>query len=373
MTMITMALNNKTENVTVTEKEVTLLDRVSATDVENSYVLEENIVPFDSQHVLEELINWIEKVSIDILKEAEDFGPHEINDRRIQLTKTIILLIVNNENIAHEQLKKLKYSLKNLIGIDQTCEDSATLLKYINSEDGSQLSRDIRSSQIKLSFNFVSIALKSNLNQAKIDYKQYDQARLNEQMTIARHINLKKAILKLYSRSKFPRIKEKINFDYLEHNYILAAFRSLTDHKFVLNNVFELVRKNSALLQPFYEINNLLKRVMFFFYYTKLENSLDFHYITSLLQTVSKIGLEYVNLIRELTISQEFNEDNNKIFETKREKISELLNEFEEWKDMKESKEDLDQKQRRKKMIGVKWEAKEFRSALMKKVKKSKS
>ena len=373
ITLIATALRNKVKTVTLTEKEVALLDEVTDTKVENSYVLKKNILPLETDEILEELINWIEKVSLDMLKEAGNYGAQEMSHLRIPLTKIIILIIVNNEQLNHESLKKLKYSLKNLIETDQGSQDSLILLKYINSKDFSQLARDVKASKVKFSFKLVSLTLQSNLKQAEIEYEQCNQAYLNEQMAIARHINLKKAILKFYNKSRFAKIKAKINFNSLEHNYILATFRNLADHKFVLDNVFNLVKKNSALLQLFYKINNFLKRVMFFFYYTRLENPLDFHYIMSLLHNISKLGSEYVEFIRELTISKEFGPENNKTFVTKKVEVGDLSKEFEKWKNTKEVREDLGQKQKRRRLVGVKWEERGLKSALNKKAKKIKS
>ena len=142
-----------------------------------------------------------------MLKEAGNYGAQEMSHLRIPLTKTLILILVNNEDLNYEPLKKLKYSLKNLIEIDQGSSDSLILLRYINSKDFSQLARDIKASKVKFSFKFVSLTLQSNLKQAEIEHEQCNQAYLNEQAVIARHINLKRLSSSSTTRAGSPRSK----------------------------------------------------------------------------------------------------------------------------------------------------------------------
>jgi hypothetical protein len=89
----------------------------------------------------------------------------------------------------------------------------------------------------------------------------------------------------------------------------------------------------------------------------------------NLLHAIAKIGTDYAAFIRELTIQKQFSPENNKMFVKKKVEVNELEKEFERWANTIEIKEDLSNKVKKKRVIGVKWEERALKSSL-KQVKK---
>jgi len=339
---------------------------------ETTFILKKNILPAEGDETLFELVHWIEKVSLNALNELGSHGENEMTRVRGSLMRTILSIIASNEKLDYETVKKLRYALRNTIESSVTEKSPVEfLLKYSSVEDFTNLSKELGSSKLNIPYKFVTLNIESNAKKAEEEYEKCDKAYLDEQVVISKHINLKKAILKMYNKNSFAKMKAKINFDSFEHNYLLVAFKNLADHNFVLDNIFNLVKRNSALLQLFYDINNFLKKALYFFFKNKLENPLDFHYIMSLLHALAKKGAEYAEFIRDLTINKQFSQEKHKIFVTKKVEISDLEKEFEKWANTREVQEDLNQKLRKKRIIGVKWEERALKDALKRPGKRS--
>ena len=339
---------------------------------ETTFVLKKNILPVEGIEILSELAHWVEKASLNMLNDIGSYGESEMHRIRSALLRIILSIVASIEKLDYETVKKLRFALKNTID-SLTHEKSSLefLLKFSSVEDFANLSKDLCSAKTNIPYKFVTINIESNTKKAEEEYEKCDKAYLDEQVLISKRINLKKAILKIYNKNSFAKMKAKINFDSYEHNYLLVAFKNLADHNFVLDNIFHLVKKNSALLQLFYDINNFLKKALFFFFKNKLENPLDFHYIMSLLHALAKNGADYAEFIRDLTINKQFTPEKNKIFVAKKVEITDLEKEFERWANTREVQEDLNQKMRKKRIIGVKWEERALKDALKRPGKRS--
>ena len=370
---IGMALKDERRTLLLSRGDLAKLSDAIKMDADKTYVLRKGIFPLENDEFFNELVKWIQKVCTSLLKTSDNYNSREIISLINTLARAILTILANVNIIDQKQVTRLKCSLKEILEPEQGNEDFAILLKYINLFDLTKLCRDLKSSKTQLSYEFQTVIIDSDPQKAEIEYEKCNQAYLAEQMTIARHINIKRAIIKLYRKSYAAKRRTALGSSSQGHRHLLAVFRKRDNLESKLDNVFGLLRKNSALLQPFDELNIFTKKVMFFFYYTKLDNPLDFHYIMSLLHTLAKIGSEYVEFVRMLAINGEFNQKSNKSFVAKKVEVSLLLKEFERWKNTKEEHEkDLAEKQRRRKVLGVKWEERRLKSLLNKKTNKAK-
>jgi hypothetical protein len=81
----------------------------------------------------------------------------------------------------------------------------------------------------------------------------------------------------------------------------------------------------------------------------------------SLLAKLCEIGVDYSQFVRDVTIKQEFSQDNYTKFIKQKQGLDEFNMEFIVWKKSKETKEDLDAKLKKKRrMLGVKWEERDL-------------
>jgi len=365
MIVMATALKDKKKSIKIVRETLRELQDLSDGPDETSFVLKKDIPAAESDEALGELIHWVEKVSLNLLRDFGNFSDYEAQKLRSSLLRILLNVIVNKEKFNPETLKKLKYALRSIVESDLSGKDNLQgLLKYSTADDFVRLSQDLQTGKSIVAQKFMIITLESDPKKAALEFEKCDQAYLNDQVMIAKHISLRKAILKFYNKNSFAKIKAKINFDSFEHSYILDTFKNLADHRFVIDNIFLLVKKNSGLLQLFYEINNFLKKSVYFFFKNRLDNPLDFHYIMNLLHAISNIGSEYRDFIRELTIKKQFSPENNKMFVKKKVEVNELEREFEKWANTIETKEDLSNKVKKKRVIGVKWEERALRSAL---------
>jgi len=370
MIVMATALKDKKKSIKVVRETLRELQDLTDGPNETTFILKKDIPAAESEEALGELIHWVEKVSLNLLRDFGNFSDFEAQKLRSSLLRILLNVIVNKEKFDPETLKKLKYALKSIVESDLAGSGGLQVfLKYSTAEDFARLSQDLQAGKSFIPQKFVTINLESDPKKAALVYDKCDQVYLSDQVMVAKHINLRKAILKFYNKKNFAKIKAKIDFDCFEHNYILNTFKNLADHRFVIDNIFLLVKKNSGLLQLFYEINNFLKRSVHFFFKNRLDNPLDFHYIMNLLHAIAKIGTDYTTFIRELTIQKQFSPENNKMFVKKKVEVNELEKEFEKWANTIEIKEDLSNKVKKKRVIGVKWEERALKSSL-KQVKK---
>lgn len=107
--------------------------------------------------------------------------------------------------------------------------------------------------------------------------------------------------MKFYDSRRFAKIKNKIALDFFTNNFIVNTFKGIATQEFITNNMFNLMKKNSGLLDIFYILNDSLKSVIYFFFQTRIKNPVDFHYIMSLVSKLAEIGTDYSKLVREVT------------------------------------------------------------------------
>jgi len=245
--------------------------------------------------------------------------------------------------------------------ITQNTEDYSEyefLLDVRNETNMANLAKNFNYKNHKfLHHSFIKLTVQSNAKKAELNIEKSNAAYDRVSAHIATHIILKRRIMKVYNYRSFAKIKSKVATDFFTNNYLIHTFRGLANQKFVVYNIYNLLKKNSGLLEIFFSMNDILKGVVSYFYLQKITNPIDFHYLMSLVRQLGEVGASYSEFIKDWTIKQSFNQQNQEVFIKKKSELNSLVSEFNLWKQSKELKENLDEKiKKKKRLLGVKWE-----------------
>jgi hypothetical protein len=219
---------------------------------------------------------------------------------------------------------------------------------------------------------FFTIKVIADLKKVDENYEKSEKAWVVEVRNRAAHLHLKKRLVRNINRSKFLKIKEKLFLSLSSIITINILLKQVLDKKYIMKNLFKVLCKNSTSLELFSHISELQRSVLDVFYSTNLENAVDFHYLVSQTFDLSKIAIEYGEYVKDLTDKPEGPNNMFERFVKEKKRLEEFKLAFEEWKNMKlKALEDLDANlQKKRKMLGVKWEEREMITRIQKITKK---
>lgn len=341
---------------------------------DRDYELAKNIFPTETNDTIYELVFWLEKIVLSFFDQRSDEGELELSKLEKSILNIATSIVLNISGLDEELATKLHNIFRTIVlqNLDENQSfEHLTNLRTPENIISFASSFNYKQNKFGTGVRIVKVSIKSDLKKAELNAELCDHQYTLSQGTVAKHINLKWRIMQFYDSRKFAKIKNKIALDFFTNNYIINTFKGIATYKFVVHNMFNLMKKNSGLLDIFTMMNETLKSVVHFFFSTKVTNPIDFHYIMSMLSKLAEIGVDYSHFVKEITISQDFSETSKKEFITKKQEIDEFNVEYKLWKQNKEAKEDLDAKlKKKKKMLGVKWEERELMSKVTKAVKK---
>lgn len=357
--IIATALGQKKNTIALN---TSMTDLIEDLDIkgDKDFMLKKDIFPIESFDPLYELVYWAEKIYKSFNEHRLDEGENRIR----KYTKVLLEILMNVAiNVAHfdaEVSSKTSETLRNIIleNVEEFANLSS-LTELKTKDDFSRFASNFNVSSNKLTdFSFFRITIESDIKKAELNLEKCEEAYLKMQVTVAKHIILKRKLMKFYDTRKFIKMRNKAGTDFSSGNFIINTFRGLTTYKFVVNNIFTLMKRNSGLLEIFTDINTIMKEVIYFFFGQRITNPIDFHYLMNLLRNLAEIAVGYSTFIRDVTERMDLSSSNQQMFVAKKNQLTELTKEFMLWKQSKEQKENLDSilRHKKKKILGVKWE-----------------
>ena len=210
--------------------------------------------------------------------------------------------------------------------------------------------------------NIHKIIVIYDVKKVDYNYEESEKSWLNEMKDISRHIKLKKAIMKNLSIKKYIKVKEKIKMNMICFISINLVLKPVLDHKFLVNNLFKVLCRNSTVFELFSTLNQLQNSVIEVFYTSNIENPIDFHYIINQSAYLAQVLQRYSQFILEITQTTDLQQDVFNIFINEKKALEEFKQSFDKWRNLKmKVVEDVEMKlKKRNKILGLKWEERDI-------------